>query len=107
MLLNRVFYLSRSKIKPLSIRNKSNIVATAKIVNDNSNSEKSRTLQESALDEECILVDHNDRVIGSTSKKDCHRVYNGNEIKLHRAFSVFLFNSNGDMLIQRRSKQKV
>lgn len=104
MLLNRVFNLSRTKIKPLTIRNKSN-VASAKIVNENN--EKSRLLQESALDEECILVDHNDKVIGSTSKKDCHRVYNGNEVKLHRAFSVFLFNSNGDMLIQRRSKQKV
>lgn len=63
-------------------------------------------LQELALKENCILVDENDKIIGSSSKKDCHLVNNGN-IKLHRAFSVFLFNSKGDMLVQRRSIHKV
>ena len=69
--------------------------------------EKAFRLQEIALDDEnCILVDQNDRKIGSSSKKDCHKVIR-DEIKLHRAFSVFLFNKDGDMLIQRRSNHKV
>lgn len=63
--------------------------------------------QETSFDKEnCILVDENDRNIGSASKRDCHRV-DGNDIKLHRAFSVFLFNKDGDMLIQKRSSLKV
>lgn len=65
-------------------------------------------LQQEALKERCILVDEDDKVIGSTTKEDCHRVQPGSKsVKLHRAFSVFLFNSKGEMLIQRRSKHKV
>lgn len=64
-------------------------------------------LQEVALAENCILVDEFDRAIGQSSKRDCHRLDENGHIKLHRAFSVFLFNSNGDMLIQRRSSHKV
>lgn len=68
---------------------------------------KALRLQEIALDDEnCILVDQNDRKIGSSSKRDCHKVIK-DDIKLHRAFSVFLFNKDGDMLIQRRSNHKV
>lgn len=64
-------------------------------------------LQQVALDENCILVDESDRPLGATSKRDCHRVGPDGNIKLHRAFSVFLFNSQGDMLIQRRTACKV
>lgn len=65
-------------------------------------------LQENALKERCILVDEDDRVIGSTTKEDCHRVQSDNKtVKLHRAFSVFLFNGKGEMLMQRRSQHKV
>lgn len=64
--------------------------------------------QELALKENCILVDENDKAIGYSSKEDCHRVNNEtDDIKLHRAFSVFLFNSKGEMLVQRRSTHKV
>lgn len=63
--------------------------------------------QELFLDREnCILVDENDNNLGSASKRDCHKVV-GNDIKLHRAFSVFLFNKSGDMLLQKRSSHKV
>ncbi|CAD6994023.1 isopentenyl-diphosphate Delta-isomerase 1 [Ceratitis capitata] len=64
--------------------------------------------QQLALKENCILVDANDKALGSSSKYDCHRVNKetGN-LKLHRAFSVFLFNSEGEMLMQRRSSHKV
>lgn len=64
--------------------------------------------QELALKENCILVDDKDKAIGYSSKEDCHRVNKlTGDIKLHRAFSVFLFNSKGDMLVQRRSTHKI
>jgi len=56
--------------------------------------------------ENCILVDANDKPIGSASKRDCHKV-EGDGIRLHRAFSVFLFNKDGDMLLQKRSSHKI
>lgn len=71
------------------------------------NQVEAKNLQETALAENCILVDDYDRAIGQSSKRDCHRVDENGSIKLHRAFSVFLFNSNGDMLIQKRSSHKV
>nr|XP_018898550.1 PREDICTED: isopentenyl-diphosphate Delta-isomerase 1 [Bemisia tabaci] len=63
-------------------------------------------VQETALLEECILVDENDRALGSSTKEACHRVVN-NSIPLHRAFSVFLFNSKNEMLVQQRSATKI
>lgn len=68
---------------------------------------ETKNLQEIALDENCILVDELDRPLGQSTKRDCHRVGPNGDIKLHRAFSVFLFNSHGDMLIQKRASQKV
>ncbi|CRL00937.1 CLUMA_CG014193, isoform A [Clunio marinus] len=63
--------------------------------------------QELFLDREnCILVDGNDKNVGFASKRDCHKV-SGNDIKLHRAFSVFLFNEKGEMLLQKRSNHKI
>jgi len=65
-------------------------------------------LQAQALKEQCILVDANDQAIGAASKADCHRVHpETKDVKLHRAFSVFLFNSQGEMLVQKRSSHKV
>lgn len=52
--------------------------------------------------EELILVDAEDRDIGYLSKASCH---NGGGV-LHRAFSVFLFNDAGELLVQKRSKSK-
>jgi len=49
-----------------------------------------------------ILVDHEDREAGFMSKEECHR---GQGI-LHRAFSVFLFNPQGEVLLQQRSAEK-
>lgn len=48
-----------------------------------------------------ILVDEKDRQIGAEEKIKAHR-----ERKLHRAFSVFIFNSKGELLIQKRAKRK-
>ncbi|XP_046383072.1 isopentenyl-diphosphate Delta-isomerase 1 [Ischnura elegans] len=66
--------------------------------------------QAASFDEPCILVNEKDEVVGRASKRDCHLVggsKNHDGLLLHRAFSVFLFNSKGEMLMQRRSKQKV
>jgi len=48
-----------------------------------------------------ILVDENDNEIGTMEKIQAHR-----EAILHRAFSVFIFNSNGEMLLQQRALSK-
>ena len=52
--------------------------------------------------EELILVDDEDNEIGSLSKAEAH---DGDGI-LHRAFSVFLFNPNGKLLLQQRARGK-
>ena len=52
--------------------------------------------------EELILVDADDNAIGTLSKGRCH---DGDGI-LHRAFSVFLFNADGELLLQQRSAEK-
>lgn len=59
------------------------------------------------MEEQCILVDENDRALGPDSKKSCHLNANIDSGKLHRAFSVFLFNTSGKLLLQQRSKAKI
>jgi isopentenyl-diphosphate delta-isomerase len=49
-----------------------------------------------------ILVDSDDHDVGFLSKEECHR---GQGV-LHRAFSVFLFNAAGEILLQQRSANK-
>jgi isopentenyl-diphosphate delta-isomerase len=53
--------------------------------------------------EELILVDEFDREIGFKAKTDCHM---GKGV-LHRAFSIFVFNSNNELLLQQRSPSKM
>ena len=52
--------------------------------------------------EEIILVDEQDREVGFAEKVDAHR--DGG--RLHRAFSIVLFNSRGEMLLQLRAAAK-
>ncbi|XP_071948408.1 isopentenyl-diphosphate Delta-isomerase 1-like [Antedon mediterranea] len=69
---------------------------------------KINEVQESYLKESCILVDKDDNVIGAESKKNCHLIdKTDNKCLLHRAFSVFLFNQSGELLIQQRSDAKI
>ena len=49
------------------------------------------------------LVDENDREIGTEEKIKAHL----GKGKLHRAFSVFIFNGRGELLLQKRSKEKM
>lgn len=51
--------------------------------------------------EHVILVDDQDNEIGTMEKIEAHR-----KGLLHRAFSVLLFNSKGEMLIQKRAMKK-
>ncbi|KAH9639295.1 hypothetical protein HF086_014159 [Spodoptera exigua] len=65
-------------------------------------------VQLEALDKDiCLLVDEKDNFLGTATKRECHKVGEDGKILLHRAFSVFLFNKRGDMLLQRRASQKV
>lgn len=48
-----------------------------------------------------ILVNEDDQEIGLMEKMEAHQ-----KAALHRAFSVFLFNSRGEMLLQQRAFSK-
>lgn len=48
-----------------------------------------------------ILVDRNDRPLGTAPKLEAHE-----KGLLHRAVSVLLFNSRGELLLQRRAEGK-
>ena len=51
--------------------------------------------------EEVILVNENDEVLGTMEKLLAHET-----AKLHRAISVFIFNSKNELLIQQRANSK-
>ncbi|KAL2085983.1 hypothetical protein ACEWY4_019303 [Coilia grayii] len=59
------------------------------------------------LAEMCILIDENDHKTGADNKKNCHLNSNIEKGMLHRAFSVFLFNSEDKLLLQQRSDAKI
>jgi isopentenyl-diphosphate delta-isomerase len=51
--------------------------------------------------EHVILVDELDREIGTMEKMEAHK-----KGLLHRAFSILIFNSIGEMLLQQRADEK-
>jgi len=53
------------------------------------------------MNEQVILVDIEDNVLGTMEKMDAHVLG-----KLHRAFSVFIFNTSGELLLQQRALNK-
>jgi isopentenyl-diphosphate delta-isomerase len=57
----------------------------------------------SSAGEQLILVDEQDRELGFRSKGDCHA---GKGV-LHRAFSIFVFNGDNELLLQKRSATKL
>ncbi|EEB17291.1 isopentenyl-diphosphate delta-isomerase, putative [Pediculus humanus corporis] len=65
------------------------------------------TFQDISLKEKCIIVDEEDNVLGSASKLDCHKIQSDGSLILHRAFSLFIFNSKGEILLQQRSPNKI
>ena len=52
--------------------------------------------------ETVVLVDEHDNVIGTAAKRDVHH----SETPLHRGFSVFVFDPDGRLLLQRRAWSK-
>lgn len=53
------------------------------------------------MTEQVILVNEADEEIGFMEKMEAHE-----KALLHRAFSVFVFNSSGEMLLQQRASEK-
>lgn len=53
------------------------------------------------MEEKVVLVTPKDEFLGLMEKMEAHQ-----KGLLHRAFSVFLFNEKGEMLLQRRAKSK-
>ena len=51
--------------------------------------------------EKVILVDESDKELGLMEKMEAHE-----KGLLHRAFSVFILDDNGDLLLQQRAKSK-
>jgi len=53
------------------------------------------------INDPVILVDEKDNETGTAGKLEAHR-----KGLLHRAFSVFVFNSKGELMLQRRADSK-
>src|SRR5687767_4474132 len=51
--------------------------------------------------EKIILVDEHDNELGTMEKMEAHKLG-----RLHRAFSVFIFNQAGELLLQQRALHK-
>jgi isopentenyl-diphosphate delta-isomerase len=53
------------------------------------------------MQERVILVDEHDMEVGTAEKLEAHA-----DPQLHRAFSIFVFDGAGSMLLQRRAAGK-
>ncbi len=53
------------------------------------------------MEQQVILVNEKDEVTGTAGKMEAHQTG-----LLHRAFSIFVFNSKGEMLLQQRAEGK-
>lgn len=53
------------------------------------------------IEEQVILVNENDEQIGTMAKMEAHE-----KALLHRAFSVFVFNKNNELMVQQRALHK-
>jgi isopentenyl-diphosphate delta-isomerase len=53
------------------------------------------------MEEQVVLVDKNDNQIGLMPKMEAHE-----KAVLHRAFSVFIFNKKGALMLQQRAAHK-
>lgn len=88
---------------------------TASLFTNDINSTSTTTWNADGLDQdalmykdECILVDVNDNIVGHDSKYVCHQFNERNpQGLLHRAFSVFIFNHDNELLLQKRANTKI
>ena len=53
-------------------------------------------------DELFVVVDRKDRILGYHTRFDCHH----NKKLIHRAIGIIIFNKRGQILLQKRSKNK-
>jgi len=53
------------------------------------------------MEEQVVLVDEKDNPIGLMEKMEAHE-----KALLHRAFSVFIFNKKGELMLQQRTASK-
>lgn len=81
--------------------------ATSQQPGDNSVFEGHDEEQIKLMEERCIVLDWDDAPVGHSSKKTTHLMDNINKGLLHRAFSVFLFNSENKLLLQQRADEKI
>uniref|UniRef100_A0ABK0LDG6 isopentenyl-diphosphate Delta-isomerase n=2 Tax=Rattus norvegicus TaxID=10116 RepID=A0ABK0LDG6_RAT len=63
-------------------------------------------LQIKRLEEILIVIDKQDQIIGADTKRNCHLMENINKGLLHRGFSVVLFNTQNQLLVQQRADAK-
>lgn len=64
--------------------------------------------QTSSFNELVIQIDDNDKNIGYITKKESHLLCNIRKHNIyHRAFSVFMFNQNNELLLQQRAETKI
>ncbi|OXT10024.1 isopentenyl-diphosphate delta-isomerase, partial [Rothia sp. Olga] len=54
-----------------------------------------------------MVLDYNDNVVGTATKKTCHLLTNIERGLLHRAFSCFIFDDKGKLLLQKRAAEKI
>lgn len=103
-----LFYLSVFRTMATSGNNSDAAAATAVSPSSaaaaaalaNADAEQARLMSERVL-----LVDVNDSITGSASKVDAHLLSGG--LPLHRAFSVFLFDADRRLCLQRRAGTKL
>ncbi len=53
------------------------------------------------MEEQVVLVDTNDKIIGKMGKMEAHE-----KGELHQAISIIVFNEKGEMLLQQRAAKK-
>ncbi|CAF0926212.1 unnamed protein product [Didymodactylos carnosus] len=84
----------------------SNVVKQGVAIDINLNDYDPKQVQ--LLYEPMIVVDDKDCMLGTATKKDVHLLSNINNGLIHRAFSLFLFNSKtNELLLQQRSPEKI
>ena len=58
--------------------------------------------------DQVLVLDDRDNIVGAASKWDSHRFEGATPTgMLHRAFSVFLFDTEGKLLLQQRASDKI
>jgi isopentenyl-diphosphate delta-isomerase len=95
-------YNTWEKRKSSAVDEEAKALAEADALLESSDAEQKRLMEERV-----ILLDEHDNVIGDGSKKDTHLNVNIDKGMLHRAFSVFMFNKAGKLMLQQRSDDKI